>query len=500
MVRSFPSWDGSSDAIRPEPCKTRGLSDSRSEPLILLFAAILFASIAMSVASLMAVNSLGEGLRIATRSTGEKILLAGEFRSSTSEMISLERGIVARAAINDRQTVLKYEAGYQRIVRAAHRSLGVMRLLLDDGDGRAMLDRADSTLKTWNGLHQRFLALIWANTDAPALAAFVVTEVLPVTNQADQLAVAFLAKQKSLLAESAAAADAGIALNRSVAIGLSILSLLVGAIGLVVVRRAIGSLHGITTELASGAEQVAAASRQISETSQSQATGASQQAASLEETSSASEQVSATSRENAASARQAAEATTQVRHSLHDVTKTMDEAVAAMGRINHSSSRISAILKVIDEIAFQTNILALNASVEAARAGEAGLGFAVVADEVRNLAHRCAQAAKDTSGLVDDSIASAGQGKERLDVLAVSVRSMTTAADSVQTLAAAVMEGSVQQAKGMDQISRTVSEIQRITQTNSAGAEEGASAGEQLSAQAAQLKNVVEALSVMIGA
>ena len=468
--------------------------------LILLFSAMLVASLTLSVASLMFVNLLGQGLRTATSSTGEKILLAGDYRSLTGDMISLERGIITRAAVSDRQTVLKYESEYQKSVLAAHKSLEEMRPRLTTDAGRRMVERAETVLKTWAGLHQRFLTLVWANKDPKELVAFIGAEILPVTNEADQVAAEFLAQQKQFLAESASEAETNISRSRSAAIGLSIVSLLVGAIGLVVVRRATGQLRSITKDLASGATQVASASRQISDTSQNQATGASQQAAALEETSSASEQVSATSRENAASARQAAEATSQVRRSLQDVTKTMAEAVEAMGRINHSSTRISAILKVIDEIAFQTNILALNASVEAARAGEAGLGFAVVADEVRSLAQRCAQAAKDTSGLVDDSIASAGDGKNKLDVLASSVTSMTTAADSVQSLAAAVLDGSVQQAQGMEQISRTVHEMQRTTQGSAASAEEGASAGEQLSAQAAQLHSVVESLSVMIGA
>jgi hypothetical protein len=112
--------------------------------------------------------------------------------------------------------------------------------------------------------------------------------------------------------------------------------------------------------------------------------------------------------------------------------RALDRMVEQMKEIDGSSHKIARIIKVIDEIAFQTNILALNAAVEAARAGEAGLGFAVVADEVRNLAQRCAQAARDTAALIEESIATAGDGNAKLDQMAGAVRSVTESAVRVK--------------------------------------------------------------------
>jgi len=169
-----------------------------------------------------------------------------------------------------------------------------------------------------------------------------------------------------------------------------------------------------------------------------------------------------------------------------------------MGEINAESGRISRIIKVIDEIAFQTNILALNAAVEAARAGEAGMGFAVVADEVRNLAQRCAQAAKDTSALIEESIVKSNDGKAKVDQVADTMRSVTDAASKVKTLVDEVNLGSQEQVRGLDQISRAILQMEQVTQKTVANAEEGASAAEQLTAQSEALKSIVERLTMLV--
>jgi methyl-accepting chemotaxis protein len=180
--------------------------------------------------------------------------------------------------------------------------------------------------------------------------------------------------------------------------------------------------------------------------------------------------------------------------------QALEQMTARMGAITHSSEKIAAIIKVIDEIAFQTNILALNAAVEAARAGEAGAGFAVVADEVRNLAQRCAQAAQDTTGLIQRSVTDARSGKESLSEVAGVIGDITQGATQVTGIIDEVRNGGREQANGINQISLALVQMERTTQSAAASAEESASASQELAAQAASLGHVVLALETLIGA
>ena len=154
---------------------------------------------------------------------------------------------------------------------------------------------------------------------------------------------------------------------------------------------------------------------------------------------------------------------------------------------------------MIDEIAFQTNILALNAAVEAARAGGAGMGFAVVADEVRNLSQRCAQAARDTAALIEESIVKSQDGKVKVDQVAAAIRTITEEFGKVKILVEEVNQGSQEQTRGIEEVAKAVLQMQQVTQTTAAGAEESAAAAEELNAQSATLKNVVERLTAMMG-
>jgi methyl-accepting chemotaxis protein/methyl-accepting chemotaxis protein-1 (serine sensor receptor) len=277
----------------------------------------------------------------------------------------------------------------------------------------------------------------------------------------------------------------------------------VGALGALILAWVIGrgissSLGRTASELAETANQVAAAAEQVASSSQSLAQGASEQAGSLEETSSSSDQIHAMAERNMDNSRAAAALVQSSAEKVEEASGALDQMVVAIGEIGTSSANIGRIIKVIEDIAFQTNILALNAAVEAARAGESGLGFAVVADEVRNLSQRCAQAAKDTAELIEDSIAKSKEGQVKVDRVAGSVHTVARDFCKVQALVAEVDEGSQEQARGIDQIAKAISQVEEVTRCAAANAEENAAASEELTAQSRTLHDVSETLLAMI--
>jgi methyl-accepting chemotaxis protein len=264
------------------------------------------------------------------------------------------------------------------------------------------------------------------------------------------------------------------------------------------ISRITDRLRVLIQSISDGSTQVTSAVAQIAQSSQVLAQGASEQSASIEETSSASQQITSMTRKNAHNSRSASEEMDKVNGRVKDSNAALDEMAAAMNDIKDSSGKISKIIKVIDEIAFQTNILALNAAVEAARAGQAGAGFAVVADEVRNLAQRSAQAARDTAPLIEESIAKSNAGSAKLEQVALVIHSITESAAKVKILVDEVNLGSREQARGIEQVSKSILQMNHVTQGNAASSEENAAASEQLAAQAESMNSIAHQLRAVV--
>ncbi len=257
------------------------------------------------------------------------------------------------------------------------------------------------------------------------------------------------------------------------------------------IDRIISSLNGTLVEIHESSLQVANGAGQVSSGAQMLAQGATEQASSVQELSASIAEVSQHVRKNAEDSVEARDLTHHAGEIMQTSLGDMELARQAMEEISATSKDISKVIKAIDDIAFQTNILALNAAVEAARAGNAGKGFAVVADEVRNLSQKSAEAAKNTTGLIESSISAVEKGSNLVARTSGGFTEVAQSAMQVEKIVENIARQTQEQAMAIEQISIGIDQVSSVVQMNSATSEESAAASEELSSQAETMRALV---------
>jgi len=401
---------------------------------------------------------------------------------------AIRRGTWQAIATRDPQLFQETEKQFD----AVNAKLDELRSITKQPVNLKQLDAARAAGKAYLECMENFLTNWFAREELNTKRRLAADGVLQAARTTATTALAQTADSSTAAATSLARAALTMIIGLSAGVGVGI------ALAITISRGITRSVTRISTTLAAGSQQTRAAAGQVSSSSQSLAHGASEQAAALEETASALAEMSAMTRKNAATAQQAANLSHEAQNSAAKGNDAMNKMSTAINDIQQSAAQTAKIIKVIDEIAFQTNLLALNAAVEAARAGEAGKGFAVVAEEVRNLARRSAEAAKHTAALIEESVNNAKNGVTIAVEVGKNLAEITTAATQVNGLVGEIAAASREQSQGIAQVNTAVAQMDKVTQSNAASAEESASAAQELSRQSVQLGEMVAELVALV--
>jgi methyl-accepting chemotaxis protein len=389
----------------------------------------------------------------------------------------------------------KIEAGMAEVQREFHQELADYEQAITSLEDRAnfeqLKDLAMSYLNKWNNV-----ATVSRTGDVDQATALYMQTMDPPFQSSLRLLKQMQQWNSVFGDKTSQEAKSVMATNNLIILGLSLCACLLGiALSILMIRSFQKTLHRATSDLAATGEELSSAARQVASASLAQAQGASAQAAAIEEVSASGEEVNSMARLNTNRSGEANRIMQDNQLHFEETNSRLGRMVEGMEDISDQSQKIARIIKVIDEIAFQTNILALNAAVEAARAGEAGMGFAVVADEVRALSKRCADAASDTTALIETTLTKTEEGRRRVQQLVASLQHLTQGSQQINELVNQISEATREQGKGLESISRSLTTLDQTTQQSAAGAEEGSAAAQEFQAQAEAMRASIAELA-----
>jgi methyl-accepting chemotaxis protein/methyl-accepting chemotaxis protein-1 (serine sensor receptor) len=462
-------------------------------------AIMLGITLVSSILALRAISGLGRTVEQTASFNSRSLSLAEQVRTAAYQARFGSRGIslgLIRQRPNDVATGKRlFQDSADRIQKIADD----LRPLMATPAEREALKNLEGALPRWSTVRQAMFGMADAG-DIDGLAKVQNGDAHAVAEAVDNCTTTLIGLETKAMEQATAEAKSSSRWAYILQVVFLAVAAVAGGTIVTIVWRLGRELSKVAENLNLSADRVASTSQQIGAQGQTLARAASDQAASLEETSSAAEEVTAITQQSRENTSMAAKLMSEVDQATQAGAVALQETISSMALISASSDGISKIIRVIDEIAFQTNILALNAAVEAARAGESGMGFAVVADEVRNLAGRCGQAAKDTAGMIEQSIERSRDGSAKLQKLSDLVRSIVTRTHQVKGLVDQVRTATEQHSSGIDQIAKTVAQLGETTQQTAAGAQENAASGAEMTVQAQDLRADAQMLEMLVGA
>jgi methyl-accepting chemotaxis protein len=462
------------------------------------YGAAMLLTIIMGFSAIVLFNSASSSVNRVVKSDAVKLAKSGELDTLAVNLIASEQAMMLSMSLGDSHGADTARGRLESDLMHFRDLIDQFRPLLVTEEGRvkiAKMEQASSQLARQQGQFQSILK----SGKMDEAQKFFAEQLVPTSSAMSEVANSLSQGAKRRIS------DSGSDLEKTVYGGRlteSILMLLSAGIGLwiyIVIMKLDTQLRHSVEELRQGSQQLRSAAGEVSSASQSLAEESSEQAARIEETSASTEEINSMAKHNREGAQNAANLMEEAAKSTEESNREMAECVLAMKEIGDSSARIANTLKLIDKIAFQTNILALNAAVEAARAGEAGMGFAVVAEEVRNLAQQCATASQEISGLIDQSVSNSDAGRIKIAKLSETGQKVNQVFTSLKVLVEEISLSSEEQGRGIEQIGRAIHKMEAGTQKSAANAEESAAAAEELNAQSAQLMHVASSLGDMVG-
>jgi methyl-accepting chemotaxis protein len=457
------------------------------------FGACIAVIITLSIVTIVQVERLAR-----VQDDGAAMAVQAVTTTEISGLADQTYGVIADAVINRNPAATK--SAWAAVKANNDKELLAVGAIVDTPEEKAWLQNATREYQEMVALFEQKLLPLLESNGADEQISAIDAEIDP-----HKVAITEnLLHITESIQNDALAGDRAFDAVRKALVALSIVLSLVGILGASalafgVTRSITTGLRRVIDGLTAGSQQTASAAGQVSSASIALADGASRQAAAIEETSSSMEEMAAMTRQNAANAAKANALASQAKNSADRGVGAMQRMNTAIDDIKKSSDSTARIIKTIDEIAFQTNLLALNAAVEAARAGEAGKGFAVVAEEVRNLAQRSAEAARNTTQMIEESVKNADSGVAITREVGAALAEISSAAAEVNELVAGIAKASNEQAEGNAQINTAIGHMDHITQANAANAEQTASASEELTSQAEELTAMVRELESMVG-